>query len=140
MRTMLFLVAVAVAAPALASVDQCSFDVDCPGDTCGTQVCQWNQATGDRLCVAAGTDPQGHDGTCDSTVNATCKCFPEGALCMSSGFCTFTVGSSGSSTNGGSSSKSSGGCSYGGASEGARALTLLVVLGGVLVMRRRRLG
>src|SRR5579859_7050899 len=90
-------------APARACVN----DTDCPGTTCGSQVCTWGAA---MTCTAAGQAAQGSDGWC--TTNANCKC--PGATCNPMSFhCSFTMpqdaggGTSGTSTSGTSTSGTS---------------------------------
>jgi len=64
----------------------CEVDTDCTGAACGGEVCQW--VNGSPVgCVAAGTDPQGSDGWCDTATD--CKC--AGATCGLSSHCSFTL-------------------------------------------------
>lgn len=71
----------------------CFNDTDCPGNSCGGEVCNWNKAhpkpSGDKVfvCNPAGTDPNGQDGWCTSDAN--CKCLGLGAKCLGVR-CTFT--------------------------------------------------
>ena len=65
----------------------CTNDIDCPGSTCGGQVCKWASAT-THTCVAAGTDPKGSDGWC--SIDADCKCMGLGATCVGV-HCSFTL-------------------------------------------------
>ena len=64
----------------------CSVDTDCPGSACGTEVCEWVNGS-PKGCAAAGTDPQGSDGWCDTAID--CKC--AGATCGLSNHCSFTL-------------------------------------------------
>jgi hypothetical protein len=74
----------------------CFTDTDCPGTTCGSQVCNGG------ACTPAATGPAGQDGFCNGTPN--CKCASFGATCGTAPFpgaCSFTTppaGGSGSST------------------------------------------
>jgi MYXO-CTERM domain-containing protein len=66
----------------------CTVDTDCAGTACGTPVCQW--VNGAPVgCVAAGTDPQGSDGWCDTATD--CKCAAQGATCGLSSHCSITL-------------------------------------------------
>jgi len=77
----------AAASPDLSVATSCDHDTQCPGTTCGGQVCQWAAV---HACVAAGTDPQGSDGWCNS--DAECKCKSEGATCnLTTLHCTATL-------------------------------------------------
>jgi len=74
--------------PDLSVAMTCDHDTQCPGTTCGGQVCQWG--AGGHICVAAGTDTQGSDGWCNN--DAKCKCKGEGATCNLTTFhCTATL-------------------------------------------------
>ena len=91
--------AVVAAAPYLAwsppaSAAACTVDTDCPGTTCGTEVCQWSNNDQTMMCVAAGTDPQGSDGWCDTAAN--CKC--AGATCSLAFHCSATLPAEGGTT------------------------------------------
>jgi len=66
----------------------CDVDSDCPAAACGGQVCEWSMGV-PVGCMAAGTDPQGSDGWCDTDTD--CKCMTEGATCSSAHHCTFTL-------------------------------------------------
>lgn len=72
----------------------CFNDSDCPGWTCGGDVCNWSKISpnpqGQKifLCNPAGTDPQGMDGWC--TTDADCKCRAQGARCVAP-YCSFTL-------------------------------------------------
>jgi hypothetical protein len=76
--------------------EPCFNDSDCPVNSCGGQVCNWNKSherpTADKafVCNPAGTDPQGQDGWC--TTDADCKCRAQGAKCVGV-YCTFTLAS-----------------------------------------------
>ena len=76
--------------PDLSKADQsaasCDHDTECPDSQCGGQVCQWGAT---HTCVAAGTDPQGEDGWCNT--DDECKCKAAGATCnLTTLHCTFT--------------------------------------------------
>lgn len=102
----------------------CDHDTECPGTACGGQVCRWFNNT--QMCVAAGTDPQGTDGWCNT--DAECKCRGEGATCDTTTLhCTFTKPKG--------SSKS--GC-HASSSAGASGASLLLVAGAMLLLRRRQ--
>jgi hypothetical protein len=105
LRATILTVVLASVAWARSAAADCSTDIDCYGATCGSPVCQ--QTVGGSNCVAAGTDPQGFDGTCGT--DADCKCAGEGATCTSgTGHCTFTTPQdAGSAADAGASSGSS---------------------------------
>jgi hypothetical protein len=88
----------------------CTVDTDCPGTTCGSQVCDWTQTP--HACVAAGQHPAGQDGWC--TQSGDCKCASLGASCNIT-YCSFTTApAAGSGSSSGTSAASYGGGGGGG--------------------------
>jgi MYXO-CTERM domain-containing protein len=86
MQALAAVVAVASSLAWSAPARACAVDTDCTGAACGGEVCQW--VNGSPMgCVAAGTDPQGSDGWCDTATD--CKC--TGATCGLSNHCSFTL-------------------------------------------------
>jgi len=85
----------------------CTNDTDCPGTTCGSEICTWT--TTPHSCVAAGQGTPGGEGWC--TDSSDCKCGVQGATCNLT-YCTFTTppdagsASSGASATSGASSAS----------------------------------
>jgi hypothetical protein len=79
----------------VAPATTCFTDTDCPGTTCGSEVCNLGS------CEPAGLALLGQEGNCAGTPN--CKCASLGATCGTATFpgaCTFTtppIGGSGSS-------------------------------------------
>jgi MYXO-CTERM domain-containing protein len=124
----------------------CMTDKDCPGTTCGSQVCLHN--SGQSLCVDANTAGLSglSDGWCADTngaaVDSNCKCASQGATCRYM-YCTFTVppdgGAGGSTGHAGTSGSTGGdsGCSVAGAPSLAWAGVGMLVAA-VLMRRRRR--
>lgn len=119
----------------------CNTDTDCPGPTCGSEVCQWSVAS--HACVPAGTDVPGYDGAC--TIDANCKCLGQGATCATAlGHCTFTVpqDAGAAATNADASSANTGtvpGCAVG--RTGSGAIASMMALGcaaSLAIVRRRR--
>jgi hypothetical protein len=91
--------AIVLAAGALAfsrgAAADCTVDTDCPGTTCGSEICDFTLSP--HACAPAGHHPAGQDGWC--TQDGDCKCASLGAQCNAP-FCTFTTppaGTSGSS-------------------------------------------
>jgi NIMA-interacting peptidyl-prolyl cis-trans isomerase 1 len=132
---------------AVPSRADCNTDIDCPGATCGSPVCQWS--VGGHNCVVAGTDPQGFDGEC--SIDAECKCIGEGATCSAAtSHCTFTLPPPGadagatSSTSGssGGSTDTSPGCAVGRTAAGREDIATIALACGVALVsvraRRRR--
>jgi hypothetical protein len=106
------LAGVLAAGSAHAQAPACDTDKDCPGTTCGSQVC--TKSSGGATCTDANT--AGMSGTSDGWCNTTadCKCKAEGATCGGL-VCSFTVlpdggagGSGGSAGSGGSGTGGSG--------------------------------
>lgn len=64
---------------------RCAVDTDCPGTTCGSQVC--NAGT----CTPAGAGLLGQDGSCGGSGTPNCKCANLGATCGELQSCTFTT-------------------------------------------------
>jgi hypothetical protein len=78
------------ATEASGEISPCSKDSDCPGATCGAEVCHWPDGT----CVPATTDAGTSPGWC--VTSSDCKCQASGAICLppSSGDnqrCSFTT-------------------------------------------------
>ncbi len=112
-----------VQAPDLTSSVGCDVDKDCAINSCGGLVCR--KSGGAPECVAAGTDAEGSDGACESDFD--CKCFFEGATCGASGHCSHTI----------STGREKAGCAVSGSS-GATALFVMLALGALAQLRRRR--
>src|SRR5258708_26175272 len=121
---------------------QCTVDIDCPGPTCGSSVCQWS--VGGHTCVAAGTDVQGYDGWC--VADSDCKCAGMGATCATATqHCTFTVpqsapggGDASGSMHGEDTTTTPPGCALGGVPGDAGGAAVLVAGLHVCTLIRRR--
>ena|ERR1035438_6475164 len=104
MRAFVFAFAAALTASSLwtasAHAAACTNDIDCPGNGCGTQVCDWTQTP--MACVPVSASVKGW-----CTVDTDCKCKAQGAVCNAP-YCSFIAsdaGAGGSSSGGGSSSR-----------------------------------
>ncbi|HEY4159592.1 MAG TPA: hypothetical protein VGM29_15890, partial [Polyangiaceae bacterium] len=96
----------------------CVTDMDCPGTTCGAQVCQW-VSSASHVCQAAGSKSRGSDGWCNTS--ADCKCQSVGAKCNAQFSCSFVLASD---------APAAGGASGAGAGGTASAAAAGAVLGG----------
>ncbi len=137
----------ASAAWARPAAADCNTDIDCPGPTCGSPVCQ--RSVGGQACVVAGTDPQGFDGSC--TTDADCKCRVQGATCLAATLhCSFTLPEDGGSSAGAVSADAatspsgsdaggpSASCAAAGARRGAAGAAAALVCAAALALARRR--
>ena len=135
LATLLGSVTLLFASAALAEGEPCYNDDDCPNPACGGDVCNWAKTAAKPdgrkffYCQAAGLEPKGTDGWCESEAN--CKCKATGATCNTSvSHCTDTgtPAASGGAPSGGSAAggsaaggSPSAGSSVGGASSTAGA-------------------
>jgi len=90
----------------------CQVDTDCPGTTCGGDVCDWNMG---MTCQTAGKAAKGSDGWCN--VDDDCKCLGLGAKCAGF-FCTFTTPPSSGGGAGGKAAGTGGATGTGGTAAG----------------------
>ena len=110
LATLLGSVTMLAASAAFAEGEACYNDDDCPNPACGGDVCNWAKSAAKPdgrkffYCQAAGQEPKGTDGWCESDAN--CKCKGSGATCNTKvSHCTDTgtpAASTGGSSAGGS--------------------------------------